>query len=86
MGFSYDGVVLNAGGYSHTSVALIDAVSAITTPVIEVHLSNIYARENFRQKSLLSPYSTGIIIGIGLESYTLAVQYFFKQQKSAMLS
>ena len=69
VGFSYDFILLNAGGYTHTSVALTDCVKAIKTPVIEVHISNIYAREEFRKKSLLSPNCKAIICGLGLDSY-----------------
>jgi len=69
VGFTYDYILLNAGGYTHTSVALTDAVAAIETPVIEVHISNIYAREKFRQKSLLSPNCKAVICGLGLDSY-----------------
>ena len=69
IGFSYDYILLNAGGYTHTSVALTDAVSAIETPVIEVHISNIYAREEFRKESLLSPNCKAVICGFGLDSY-----------------
>jgi 3-dehydroquinate dehydratase-2 len=69
VGFSYDYILLNAGGYTHTSVALADAVAAIETPVIEVHISNIYAREEFRKKSLLSPKCKAVICGLGLDSY-----------------
>ncbi len=67
--FSYDAILLNAGGYTHTSVALADTVAAIETPVIEVHISNIYAREKFRKKSLLSPNCKAVICGLGLDSY-----------------
>jgi len=67
------GIILNAGGYTHTSVAIADAVAAITAPVIEVHISNIYSREPFRHKSLLSPVCKGIIAGFGLDSYRLAL-------------
>ena len=73
VGFSYDYILLNAGGYTHTSVALTDAVAAIDTPVIEVHISNIYAREEFRQKSLLSSNCKAIICGFGLDSYKAAL-------------
>jgi 3-dehydroquinate dehydratase-2 len=66
-GFTYDMIILNAGGYSHTSISLADAIAAIKTPVIEVHISNIYARENFRRKSLLSKNCKAIICGLGLE-------------------
>ena len=69
VGFSYDYILLNAGGYTHTSVALTDCVKAIKTPVIEVHISNIHAREDFRKKSLLSPNCKAIICGLGLDSY-----------------
>ncbi|MEC7863690.1 MAG: type II 3-dehydroquinate dehydratase [Bacteroidota bacterium] len=72
-GFSYDAILLNAGGYTHTSVALSDAVAAIDTPVIEVHISNIYAREEFRQKSLLAPNCQAVICGLGLNSYKAAL-------------
>jgi len=73
VGFSYDYVLLNAGGYTHTSVALTDAVAAIETPVIEVHISNIYTREEFRNKSLLSPNCKAVICGLGLDSYKAAL-------------
>jgi 3-dehydroquinate dehydratase-2 len=76
VGFSYDGIILNAGGYTHTSVALRDAVAAIKTPVIEVHISNPYSREEFRHTSLISGVSKGIIAGFGLESYALALDSF----------
>lgn len=76
VGFSYDGIILNAGGYTHTSVAIRDAVSAVKTPVIEVHISNIYAREDFRHTSLISPVCKGVIAGFGLESYVLALDSF----------
>lgn len=67
--FSYDAILLNVGGYTHTSVALADTVAAIETPVIEVHISNIYVREDFRKKSLLSPNCKAVICGLGLDSY-----------------
>jgi len=76
VGFSYAGIILNAGGYTHTSVALRDAVAAVKTPVVEVHISNIYAREEFRQHSLLSAVCKGVIAGFGLESYVLAIDSF----------
>lgn len=75
-GFSYDGIVLNAGAYTHTSIGIGDAVKAITTPVIEVHISNTFARESFRHQSYISPNAKGIIIGFGLESYELGVRAF----------
>jgi len=76
VGFSYDGVVLNAGAYTHTSVALGDAIASITCPVIEVHISNVYAREPFRHHSYLSKNCRGVICGFGLDSYRLAVSAF----------
>lgn len=75
-GFDFDGIILNAGAYTHTSVAIRDAISGITTPVIEVHISNIHAREDFRKKSLIAPVCKGSIMGFGLTSYKLAIQYF----------
>jgi 3-dehydroquinate dehydratase II len=78
-GFSYDGIILNAGGYTHTSVAIADAVKAISTPVVEVHITNIYAREDFRRNSLLAPVSKGSISGFGLESYRLAIESFIRE-------
>lgn len=76
VGFSYDGIILNAGAYTHTSVAIGDCVKAITTPVIEVHISNTFSRETFRHQSYISPNAKGVIIGFGLQSYTLAIQSF----------
>lgn len=76
-GFSYDGIILNAGAYTHTSIGLGDAIKAITTPVIEVHISNTYARESFRHQSYLSGNAKGVILGFGLRSYELAIQSFF---------
>ena len=76
VGFSYDGIILNAGGYTHTSVAIADAITAIKTPVIEVHISNIYAREEFRHNSLIAGKCKGSISGFGLDSYKLAVESF----------
>ena len=72
-GFSFDGIILNAGGYTHTSVAIRDAVAAIASPVVEVHVSNIFAREEFRRSSLLSPVCRGSICGFGLDGYRLAM-------------
>lgn len=74
----YDGIILNAGGYTHTSVSIGDAIRAISTPVIEVHISNIFARESFRHTSLLASVVKGSIIGFGMESYRLAVESFRK--------
>ncbi len=76
VGFSYDGIILNPGGYTHTSVAIGDAVAAITTPVIEVHISNIFAREDFRKLSHVSGKAKGVISGLGLKGYELAIEYF----------
>ena len=76
IGFSYDGIVLNAGAYTHTSVAIADAIAAIKTPVIEVHISNVYKREEFRHVSMLAASCKGIIAGFGMDSYRLAVESF----------
>ncbi|KWW29721.1 MAG: 3-dehydroquinate dehydratase II [bacterium P3] len=76
VGFSADGIILNAGGYTHTSVALHDAVAAITTPVVEVHISNIFAREEYRRHSLLSDVCRGVICGLGMAGYRLALESF----------
>lgn len=78
VGFSYNGIVLNAGAYTHTSIAIADAIGAIETPVIEVHISNVYAREAFRHHSHLSPKCIGSIVGLGLKGYELAIDYFLK--------
>lgn len=75
VGFSYEGIVLNAGAYTHTSVAIHDAIGAIKTPVVEVHISNVYAREEFRHKSLITSKCAGLITGFGMEGYALAIQY-----------
>lgn len=75
-GFTYDGIILNAGGYTHTSVALADAVAAVKTPVIEVHISNIFAREEYRHVSLIAGKCKGSISGFGLDSYRLAIESF----------
>lgn len=78
VGFSYDGIILNAGAYTHTSIALADAIAAIKTPVVEVHISNVHAREQFRHHSHISRVCKGIIVGLGLEGYALALQSFIK--------
>ena len=78
IGFDHDGIILNPGGYTHTSVALGDAIAAIKTPVIEVHISNVHAREEFRRLSHVSGKSVGSIIGLGLRGYELALEYFLK--------
>ena len=80
VGFSADGIILNAGAYTHTSVAIRDAISAITTPVVEVHISNILTRESFRHESLIGPVCKGSIMGFGLNSYRLAVESFLVQE------
>jgi 3-dehydroquinate dehydratase II len=76
LGFSYDGIILNAGAYTHTSVGIGDAIKAVTTPVIEVHISNTYGRESFRHQSYISGNAKGVILGFGLKSYNLAIQSF----------
>ena len=76
VGFSYEGIILNPGGYTHTSVAIGDAVAAITTPVVEVHISNIMGREEFRKLSHVSGKAVGVISGLGLKGYELSVSYF----------
>ena len=75
-GFSADGIILNAGAYTHTSIGIGDAIKAISTPVIEVHISNTFSRETFRHQSYISPNAKGVIIGFGLKSYDLAVESF----------
>ena len=79
VGFEADGIIINAGGYSHTSVALHDALAAVTAPAIEVHISNIFAREDYRHHSLLSSACRGIICGMGLEGYALAIEALLRQ-------
>lgn len=74
VGFSYDGIILNAGAYTHTSVALLDAIKAVSTPVIEVHISNVHQREEFRHKSMISAGCKGVICGFGMDSYRLGVE------------
>jgi 3-dehydroquinate dehydratase-2 len=76
VGFSYDGIILNAAAYTHTSVGIGDAVKAIDTPVVEVHISNTFSREEFRHQSYISPNAKGIILGFGLKSYDLAIESF----------
>jgi 3-dehydroquinate dehydratase II len=82
VGFSYDGIILNAGGYTHTSVAIADAVAAIKTPVVEVHISNIFAREEFRHISLIASKCKGGVYGFGLDSYRLAIESFRNLQST----
>lgn len=80
VGYSYDGIVLNPAGYTHTSVAIGDAIAAIKTPVIEVHISNVHGREDFRKLSHVSGKSVGSIFGLGLKGYELAVQWFIEKK------
>ncbi|HPM29261.1 MAG TPA: type II 3-dehydroquinate dehydratase [Chryseolinea sp.] len=79
VGFSFDGIVINAGAYTHTSVAIHDAIGAIKTPVAEVHISNVYAREEFRHKSLITSKCIGMITGFGMEGYAMAIDYLIKK-------
>lgn len=81
VGFSFDGIILNAGAYTHTSIALQDALRAVTTPAIEVHISNVHTREEFRHKSMISCACRGVICGFGLDSYRLAVEAFLHSNK-----
>jgi 3-dehydroquinate dehydratase-2 len=76
VGFSHDGILLNAGAYTHTSVAIRDAIAGIKTPVVEIHISNIYAREEFRHTSLTAAKAVGVICGLGMKGYALGVTYF----------
>lgn len=76
IGFEYDGIVINAGAYTHTSIAIADAIAAINTPVIEVHISNVYKREEFRHHSMLAASCKGVIAGFGMDSYRLAIENF----------
>jgi len=79
LGYEYDGIIVNLAGYTHTSVALADAIAAITTPVVEVHISNIHARESFRTHTYTGGKAKGIISGLGLRGYELAIKYFLGQ-------
>jgi 3-dehydroquinate dehydratase-2 len=76
IGFEFQGIILNAGAYTHTSIAIADAISSVTTRVIEVHISNTFSRETFRHQSYISPVSKGVIIGFGLKSYEIAITSF----------
>ena len=76
VGFSYDGIILNAAAYTHTSIGIGDAIKAITTSVVEVHISNTFSREDFRHQSYISPNARGVILGFGLQSYDLAIESF----------
>ncbi len=80
VGYDHDGIIINPGGYTHTSIAIGDAIAAIKTPVIEVHISNVHAREDFRKLSHVSGKSVGSIFGLGLKGYELAIQWFLNQQ------
>ncbi|MBN1927063.1 MAG: type II 3-dehydroquinate dehydratase [Prolixibacteraceae bacterium] len=80
VGFSYDGVILNAGAYTHTSVAVRDAIAGIKTPVVEVHISNILTREKFRHESIIGPVCKGSIMGFGLDSYRLGIESFLSNE------
>jgi len=79
VGFDYDGIMLNAGGYTHTSVAISDAIAAINAPVVEVHITNIHAREEYRHTSLITAHCAGMITGFGLSGYEMALGYFINQ-------
>ncbi|MNK04906.1 3-dehydroquinate dehydratase [compost metagenome] len=79
VGFTYDGIVINAGGYTHTSVAIADAIAAIKTPVVEVHISNIYAREEYRHVSLTGKNCKGVLTGFGMDGYRLAIESLLRQ-------
>lgn len=76
VGFSYDGIILNAGAYAHTSIAIHDAIASIKTKVVEVHISNLYSREEFRHKSIITSKCSGLITGLGMNGYALAIQAF----------
>jgi 3-dehydroquinate dehydratase-2 len=80
VGFDFGGIVLNAGAYTHTSIAIHDAIGAIKTPVVEVHISNIYAREEFRHKSLITSKCAGLITGFGMEGYAMAINYLVNRK------
>ena len=82
VGFVFDGIILNAGAYTHTSIAIHDAIGAIKTPVVEVHISNVYAREEFRHKSLITSKCVGMITGFGLEGYGMALQYLTERKQN----
>jgi 3-dehydroquinate dehydratase-2 len=81
VGFTFDGIILNAGAYTHTSVAIHDAIGAIKTPTVEVHISNVYAREEFRHKSLITSKCVGLLTGFGMEGYALALTYYKNLKK-----
>jgi 3-dehydroquinate dehydratase-2 len=79
VGFDFDAILINAGGYTHTSVAISDAIAGVTTPVLEVHISNIYKREEFRHKSIITKECVGMISGLGLKGYDLGIQFFLEK-------
>ncbi len=81
VGFSYDGIIINAGAYTHTSVAIHDAIGGIATPVVEVHISNVYAREEFRHKSLITSKCAGMLTGFGMEGYAMALAFLINREK-----
>jgi 3-dehydroquinate dehydratase-2 len=83
VGFTFDGIILNAGAYTHTSVAIHDAIGGVKTPTIEVHISNVYAREEYRHKSLITSKCIGLITGFGMESYALALTYLMNNRSNA---
>jgi 3-dehydroquinate dehydratase II len=82
VGFAFDGIILNAGAYTHTSIAIHDAIAAIKTPVIEVHISNVYAREEFRHKSLITSKCIGLITGFGMDGYAMGIQHLHRKSQS----
>jgi len=83
VGFSFDGIVINAGAYTHTSVAIHDAIGGVKTPTIEVHISNVYAREEYRHKSLITSKCIGMITGFGMESYAMALDYLMNSNSKS---
>lgn len=82
VGFAFDGIILNAGAYTHTSVAIHDAIGGITTPVVEVHISNVHAREEFRHKSLITSKCVGMLTGFGMEGYAMALTFLTNKEKN----
>ncbi len=84
VGFSFDGIVINAGAYTHTSIAIHDAIGGIKTPVVEVHISNVYSREEFRHKSLITSKCVGMLTGFGLNGYEMAIQYLKSKKNHAI--
>lgn len=82
IGKDYDGIIFNAGAYAHTSIAIADAIRSIKTPIIEIHISNVFARETYRQFSYLTPHCVGLITGLGMEGYRLGIEYFINKNKN----